>query len=698
MQTVRREAQSDRAYQAFLNPAACPSGAAQDDGNRLSAAQAQVGGDTFEVTATRAIQAVSGEVAGVTTSAVLTPYSTGIKAGGALGEGGPELAGVFLAGKKAKTVGIDGGTELAAAGAAISLVTDSRIEVLGPPIQAQDGKTRQLARFRSLHMPILDLNLSGVAAEVGFGARAVVASGREATYTKFVDTAELARMMRKRSSWMRPVTDTLKAVRPRRALGMASPEEAAKDLTQVDLLLPGESMAWKSSRAMLLGLAAGTHGLRATATLQLQTSAIVKIERTDANQVRLTVQPTRLRGAKLGLEARLVADLSVAVVRAATKLRAWEFDLSLASARHALARALDGHLPGILPNSAQQGPRQAFAMLATDRAERIPMGVAAKQAAAAQLSEVVGGSSGIKLPEILGGYSLAAYRSSSYRQVAASDVQTADYRRIRERSSSYSLLSLGEVVKSNTAEIQSAVSIGPRGEMVVEPQTLSTTLLRETSGSSKFGRNRIAADISDLVGDDISLSAVKPTRRYAVEVTYSVGIGELTRVSKLSEKQLTDLAESYGLPKQMTINVAREIRQGIVAGDEQSYAAVLSRVVDRGHDGFNILRTLTRDPNKPAKDLAVDIRNETHDELMTRFFKAEAYALGAQTQAHAREVVERLSRLEKDIADAVKENEGDGIVLSMTSGHEVAQRTGLLVVLMSETRQLRADVETAMVA
>lgn len=691
------EARADRAYQAFLAPAAAPGATAAADQNNVSPESARLDVDTLEVGATRAITTLGGHGEMMSAAGVFTPYSTGIKLHTEIGDSKDTIGGLALVGKKAKTIGFETQVNPAAVGLAATLVADHKIQMLGPVQTSADGTAVRLVRFQSQAMPVLDANLSELGAQVGVGARAVFALGRGATYDKFVAVDQLSSMMRRRDKWYRNGVETLAAVGVMAGVTTPSRRSIAADMGKVDTMLPGEAVTWRTTKAMVLGLSVGSHGLRSTLTTQVQGHALLRLSRLDGDMVELCVQPIKILGLRAGVEARLVAEAAVEASTAAGKRRSWQFDLRYMSSRHALQRALRGQLPGIMLPGAPNTPREAYALLSVTKSERLPFGVKATGSEFMHSRQSTAGIAALRMPEILGGGSLEASTSRSQVAVGSVDAEgIGSFQRARSRNHSYNLLQAGSLDRQISGTLHSAVSIGPRGEARIRPLSVETKIAIETVDSGKFGRAKVATSLSDVIGRQLLPRNVQPTRRYTVEIVRSLGIDDLGIIAKTTDETISRMAAEHGVVSADAHKIATALRTAAAVGGEAAFAGALETITSLGIKGIKTLAVLAAAEKVSSATYEADVVNESHDQIIKDFFKAETFALGAKTHAHARKALQRLQRLEVQTNKAIEELQGDMILKAVSTQSAIDQRCALLNVLKDEVAQLARDVEASM--
>lgn len=687
---VLDDARRDMGWQAYLNVAGSPNGQGGVEHASMSPQQVKVEADHTQLTATRAIASVEVDAGPADVATLATPYGTGIKAKVEVAEGAA-LSAAALVGSKVKTLTAD--TELHGAnlGLALSLQASNKITILGADITVA-GEHRRLARFTSQLTPIVDLGVGGAMDHFGVGLRLAGAIGATTTYEKFVPIDRLSAMMRQRAHWYRNGVETLAALGVAAGVRQPSMRQLAADMGQVDKMLPGESAMWKQARTFFIGLGGGSFGLRGTATAQFSGTATYKLERSDDGLIGLTVEPGKVKGLRVSGEAKLLADVSAEYIVAASHQRSWSFDLTMMSASQALAKALQGQLPGLMLPGMPNTAREAYALLSLMQAEKLPVGVTNTSAQFVQARALSLGIGSIRLPDVLGGSSLGASRSGSWTLAASATPDAAAFAQTHSRSSSKDLLMLGASEKVDSASLLTAVSIGPRGERISTLQAINTGLTRRVSDGGSFGRQRLVASVNRALGTDALVGSVVPSSQYTVKVVQTIGIEALAEAGSRSDQDLAKLAADHALPVHLLRQVRDSVAKATADGTEAGYARALAAITSHRHRGIRALHALG------ASDAPiVSVVNERHDQLLTDFFKAETYALGAKTVGHARHVIKRLEKLDGQVRTAVAEIEAD-TVMGMIADSTVAKRRHLLVTLQAEIAQMSADVTAALEA
>lgn len=251
------------------------------------------------------------------------------------------------------------------------------------------------------------------------------------------------------------------------------------------------------------------------------------------------------------------------------------------------------------------------------------------------------------------------------------------------------LLSVGSLQESDMASFVSAVSVGPRGESVFTPKEITSSLRRETSGSSAYGRRKLAQSLEGISWVPLSFHGVQTSRRYAVEIAQTMSVDSFQKAREMTAADLKKLAKEKNLPFKTLTLVRGLIVKALDDGSEKAMAESLAKISDQKHVGMLCLSRLASHVEQD-----VGIVNETHDKLLADFLKAETFALGCKTAAQAKSILKRTEKLHKSIEKAVKELSGDAALRLIDDG-EQGRRIKFMELLRDETAQLGDDVRAA---
>ena len=498
---------------------------------------------------------------------------------------------------------------------------------------------------------------------LGLGARLMLSRSQQMTYRTHLSPDDAAGSLFDSKGVKRFVENKGKA------LNLIAEDIPLPDLSQPESLQKSDEVVVTVSGAMTGGLFVGGLGLGMGAHGTLRGDFELGVKKHDEHIVELVVTPTTIKGIQGSVAVPFLLDIDRYHVSVKDLKQGFLFDLRNPDARKAYLEALNGNLPGGLPDGKEIPPsnNEAADLHAVAKRETLPRGVART---VLETERIEKSGSGIDvgfglLHRTTGFGAIGAHRKEIHRTSAETSLLgtfNASMRGIEKRRR---VLLSGEESTGAYASMREKIVFDASGKPTPQFQSLALSLLlRDT----KVRGNELNEEIISTLNEKLELhipqaKAEGKKESRTVHIETNLNVEDFRQLQKTPMERCQAANERSSIDLKAILSFLRALQQ---TSDPRAQAGLVQEwIKDHGLNGFTALHALM---GSQRDSLQVRSSNSRYDNALQKADELRLkYRSPISPEISRRALTARYKEVEKALlqtAEVMHDVQSDGMLSS----------------------------------